>query len=119
MRGTNAYQAFSEENLVEASKFLHTDVKYKSKHVEPAPVIINMKGQSITDIFKWCPEEQGAFKTRAVFSKILILVKHWVKRTNFAFLRNSRHEFVHFDQWVNTDLADDMKNLTYVTWNDH
>ena len=76
MRGTNAYQAFSEENLVEASKFLHTDVKYKSKHVEPAPVIINMKGQSITDIFKWCPEEQGAFKTRAVFSKILILVKH-------------------------------------------
>ena len=76
MRGTNAYQAFSEENLVEASKFLHTDVKYKSKHVEPAPVIINMKGQSITDIFKWCPEEQEAFKTRAVFSKILILLKH-------------------------------------------
>ena len=76
MRGTNAYQAFSDENLVEASKFLHTDVKYKSKHVEPAPVIINMKGQSITDIFKWCPEEQEAFKTRAVFSKILILLKH-------------------------------------------
>ena len=53
------------------------DVKDKSKqHVEPAPVIINMKGQSITDIFKWCPEEQEAFKTRKVFSKILILLKH-------------------------------------------
>lgn len=98
MWGTNAYKAFSDENLVEASKFLHTDVKYESKqHVEPATVIINMKGQSITDIFKWCPEEQRAFKTRAVFSKILILLKHWVKKTNFAFLRNSRHEFVHLD----------------------
>ena len=44
------------KNLSEVSKILNTDVKYKSKQqINPNPVLINMNGNTVTSIFKWCP----------------------------------------------------------------
>lgn len=54
------------KNLLEGSKLLDTDVTYKAKQqILAAPVIINMNGMSVTQIFKWCHEELPAFQSLA------------------------------------------------------
>ena len=84
------------KNLLESSKILNTDVKYKSKqYIQSAPVIINMNGSSVGQIFKWCPEEIPAFESRAEFIKMKIPLQNKVNQHEFSYLGSSGHELVH------------------------
>ena len=106
------------KNLLECSKILNTDVIYKSKqHILPAPVVINMNGTSLTYIFKWCPEEIPAFKSRAVFIKMKILLRHRINENEFAFLGSSGHELIYVltkcKMNLNLNVCNDVRDYTH------
>ena len=84
------------KNLLEGSRLLDTDVKYKSKmQIPPAPVIINLNGSSINSIFKWCDNEIPAFKNRCVFLKMEIPLNHRVDENEFSYLGKCGKEMIY------------------------
>ena len=95
------------KNLLNGSKILYIDEKYKSKQlIEPAPVAINMNEKSVTSVFKWCPVELPAFKTRTDFIKVLIPLKHHIDERNFSYLGSSRQKFIHILSNCQVDLKE-------------
>ena len=84
------------KNLLEGSRLLDTDVKCKSKQqILPAPTIINMNGSTVASVFKWCHEEADAFRSRCVFIKMNIPLKHRIDQGDIKFLANSGKEFIY------------------------
>ena len=84
------------KNLLEGSRLLDTDVKYKSKmQLPPAPVLVNLNGSSIISIFKWCHEEIPAFKSRASFIKMELPLKHRVGENEFSYLADTGKELIY------------------------
>lgn len=87
--------------LLEGSKILNTDIKYKVKqHIEAVPVFINVNVSSLPSTFKWGHEEEPAFETTCLFLKMKLALKHRVKETEFQFLGDSGHELIYFNKML-------------------
>ena len=84
------------KNLLEGSRLMDTDVKYKSKQqVLPNPTFISMNGKTIHFVFKSCCEEVEPFRSRCLFIKMNIPLKHRVNAEDFRFLADSGKEFIY------------------------
>lgn len=56
------------KNLLEGSRLMDTEVKYKSKQqITPNPTFISMNGKSLSSVFRWCSEEVDPFRSRCIF----------------------------------------------------
>ena len=92
------------KNLLEGSRLMDTDVKYKSKQqIPPNPTIISMNGKTEASIFKWCHEELEPFKGRCLFLKMNIPLHHRVGSGAFKYLGDSGKEFIYI--LTKTDLS--------------
>ena len=104
------------KNLLEGSRLLDIDVKYKSKmQITPAPVIMNLNGSSLSSIFKWCHEEILAFKSRCVFLKIDIPLHHRTGSDDFSYLASCGKEFI----YILTKKFMDIKDRNIASVKDH
>ena len=84
------------KNLLEGSRLMDTDVKYKSKQqILPNPTFISMNGRSVNSVFKWCSEEQEPFQSRCIFLKMNIPLKHRINSEDFKYLAESGKEFIY------------------------
>lgn len=84
------------KNLLEGSRLMDTDVKYKSKQqVLPNPTLISMNGKTLHFVFKWCSEEVEPFRSRCIFLKMNIPLKHRINSEDFKYLADSGKEFIY------------------------
>ena len=84
------------KNLLEGSRLMDTDVKYKSKQqIVPNPTIISMNGKTLHSVFKWCSEEVEPCRSRCIFLKMNIPLKHRINSEDFRYLAASGKEFIY------------------------
>ena len=84
------------KNLLEGSRLMDTEVKYKSKQqITPNPTFISMNGKSLSSVFKWCYEEVDPFRSRCIFLKMNIPLKHRINCEDFKYLAESGKEFIY------------------------
>ena len=99
------------ENLLECSKVLNSELKFKSTVVLPVhPVLISMNGSSLVSIFKFCQDEQEAFTNRAVFIYMSKNIEHRISTADLEFLGSSGGAMVHILTRIKDKKLSDKQN---------